>query len=289
MPGALYDQVGSAYDATRCADPYLTNRLLTHLAAPEHARVVDVACGTGNYTLALAGAGLSVTGVDASARMIAAASEKSGRTRIGPRLAGNERHGPAVPSWVVGDVTRLPFASSSFDGATCTLALRYFGALEQALMEVGRVVSSGPLVVFTATPVQIRRYWLREYFPQTVERVATQAYPLDRITTGLRAAGFGEIEVEPYSVRPDCEDLFLYSGKHRPELYLNPSVRAGMWSFAHLASPAEEVAGCAGLRRDIASGRIRTVIKDAIREESMASLRGGSSVGGDYVFVVARR
>jgi ubiquinone/menaquinone biosynthesis C-methylase UbiE len=288
MSNALYDRVGSAYDATRCADSYIVGRLLTHLGGVRGAQYIDVACGTGNYTLALAAAGLSVTGVDASQRMIAAAAIKATAAAARPEGAAAAGSTPR-PVWVAGDVTRLPFRDGAFAGATCTLALRYFADLEAALAELGRVVDRGPLVIFTATPEQIQRYWLRTYFPRTVANVAAQAYPLEEIVRGLRAAGFGAVRTEPYSVRPDLEDLFLYSGKHRPELYLSPAIRAGMWSFSTLAPPEEETAGCAELRRDLASGRVRIVMRDALREESSDPSGHNASVAGDYTFVIATR
>ncbi len=285
MPAALYDRIGSAYDATRRADSYIVARLLAHLDPAPNERYIDVACGTGNYSWALATAGVSVTGVDASPRMIAAAAGKSV-----PAVA--RRDTPARwlrrPQWAVGDVSRLPFQDGAFHGATCTLALRYFDDLEASVLEVGRVLTRGPLVIFTATPAQIRRYWLRAYFPDMVARVAAQAHPMQQIIDALRAAGFINVRTEPYVVPPNVEDLFLYSGKHRPELYLNPAVRAGMWSFSTMASLDEEASGCAALRRDVASGRVRTVMHDASFPETREPAAADIPVG-DYVFVIADR
>lgn len=276
MPSALYDRVGGAYDATRRADSYLVSRLLAHLRAQAGSRYLDAACGTGNYTLALAAAGVEVCGVDASERMIAAAARKARPITRG-LAAGPQRGDRNVAQWAVADVRRLPYPDKVFDGVACTLALRYFADLDASLIELGRVVGPGPVVLFAATPDQIRRYWLRRYFPETIERTAAQAYPLPRITQALEAAGFQHVRTEPYVVRPDLQDLFLYSGKHRPSLYLNPAVRAGMWSFATLAPPNEEASGCNSLRRDLASGRISTFIRDA------------DSADGDYTFIVAER
>jgi ubiquinone/menaquinone biosynthesis C-methylase UbiE len=285
MPAALYDRIGSAYDATRRADSYIVSRLLAHLEPVAGSHYVDLACGTGNYSLALAAAGLSVVGVDASQRMITAAV---GKERRSPSRTPTTRPS-RDPLWTVGEVTGLPFRAGAFDGAACTLALRYFKDLEAACLEFGRILGRGRLVIFTATPNQIRRYWLRVYFPQLVDRVAAQAHPLAQILDGLRAAGFANVRTEPYAVRPDVEDLFLYSGKHRPELYLNPAIRAGMWSFATLASLDEEAAGCAALRRDLASGRIRAVMQDAAREASQDAAASADPGAGDYLFVIADR
>ncbi len=277
MPTAPYDRIGGAYDSTRRADSYIVSRLLAHLNPQESGRYLDVACGTGNYTLAFASAGVKVVGVDNSPRMVAAAARKASPTAVGGSgFAGGEGERDA-PEWAVADVTRLPFPPAAFAGASCTLALRYFADLDAAIAELGRVVGAGPIVLFTATPEQIRRYWLRAYFPETVERTAGQAYSIGRITDALRAAGFSRVQTEPYAVKPDLEDLFLYSGKHRPSLYLSPAIRAGMWSFANLAPPSEETAGCAELRRDVESGKVGDVVAQC--DDRL----------GDYLFVVAER
>jgi ubiquinone/menaquinone biosynthesis C-methylase UbiE len=273
MPAAPYDRIGGAYDSTRRADSYIVSRLLAHLNPRESGRYLDVACGTGNYTLAIASAGVKVVGVDNSPRMVAAAARKASGAS-GFAAGESDRD---VPEWAVADVTRLPFPSASFAGASCTLALRYFADLDAAIAELGRVVGAGPIVLFTATPEQIRRYWLRAYFPETVERTASQAYSIGRITDALRAAGFSRVQTEPYAVKQDLEELFLYSGKHRPSLYLSPAIRAGMWSFANLAPPSEEAAGCAELRRDVESGKVGDVVAQC--DDRL----------GDYLFVVAER
>ena len=67
-----------------------------------------------------------------------------------------------------------------------------------------------------------------------------------------------------------------YSGKHRPALYLDPDVRAGISTFAAFADEAEVPRGLATLGADIESGPI---------EEVMARYAHG---GGDYLSVTAR-
>lgn len=73
----------------------------------------------------------------------------------------------------------------------------------------------------------------------------------------------------------DLKDLFLQSGKYRPEIYLNPVVRAGISSFAKLCTSEELKSGVEKLERDIESGEINKIIKNY--ESSL----------GDYLFVIA--
>ena len=266
---ALYDRLGIGYDATRRADPYLVTRLLAHLRPLAGGRYLDAGCGTGNYASAIAASapGIAMIGADISERMISAAKAKDAIAPVN------------CPHWLVSDVAALPFERATFAGVVCTLAIHHFPSLDAAVAEIGRVVddATGRLVILTSTPEQMERYWLRRYFPETLARSAMRMPPFDAVAKSMRAAGFACFSTEPYSVRPDLQDFFLYSGKFRPAMYLVPNIRAGMSSFADLAPLAEVETGCAWLRRDIEAGRIDRIIVEA--EYS----------GGDYLFIVGER
>jgi SAM-dependent methyltransferase len=257
---ALYDRIGQGYDATRRADPAIVGRLIDYLGAEPAGTYLDVACGTGNYTAALAAAGIRICGLDRSARMLQAAREK--RASLG---------------WLIGDAVALPFRAGTFSGAVCTLALHHFRSLAPVFREVRRVLGRGRLVLFTGDAEQMRGYWLNEYFPVAMARSIEQMPAREQVVQALRDAGFGDVRTEPYVVAPDLQDRFLYSGKHRPEMYLDPRVRAGISTFSVLANPDEVEAGCQRLEADVQSGRIAEV---------MAAYRHDR---GDYLFVVADR
>jgi SAM-dependent methyltransferase len=260
----LYDRIGTGYDVTRRADPGIVRRLLGLLAVREGSRCLDVACGTGNYTSALAAAGLAMTGLDVSGRMLGAARVKA-----------------AAVQWVNGDVAALPFTDGTFEAAVCTLALHHFREPARAFREIARVLEHGAgggrLVCFTADRAQMRRYWLAHYFPEALERSILQMPSVEETVTQLAAAGFVRVVREPWSVTLDLQDFFLYAGKYRPELYLDPGVRAGISTFASLADPAEVERGCARLRADLASGTFAEV------------LRASEHPDGDYLFLTASR
>jgi ubiquinone/menaquinone biosynthesis C-methylase UbiE len=102
------------------------------------AHVLDVACGQGLATRALADAGAaSVHGVDASEAMIELA-----RRRARP---GDE---PAV-AYACDDAQRLSTCEDrSFDGATCQLGLMDIPDLDETLSAVRRVLRPGGWFVF---------------------------------------------------------------------------------------------------------------------------------------------
>ena len=257
---ALYDQIGVGYDTTRRADPGIVRTLLRLVDMPTGGDCLDVACGTGNYTIALADAGLLMTGVDVSRQMLTAAQAK-----------------PSPVRWVNGDATALPFEDGEFRSAVCTMALHHFREPERAFREIGRVLGDGRLVFFTADREQMRRYWLNEYFPQAIERATLQMPPVEQSLRQLAAAGFRRVRLVPWAVTPDLQDLFLYAGKYRPALYLEPRVRAGISTFANLADAQEITDGCARLAADLTSGRFAEVLAASEHD------------GGDYLFLVAER
>ncbi|MGH7718823.1 MAG: class I SAM-dependent methyltransferase [Gemmatimonadaceae bacterium] len=258
MRAATHPASPSEYDRTRRADPFITSRLLHHLRHAPSGRYVELGCGTGNYTQAMARAGGWWVGADVSWPMVEAARAKE-----------------ADVEWCVADVRALALRTASFDGAVCSLALHYFKDLVIAFAEARRVLARGRLVLFTATPEQMRGYWLNEYFPKTMERATAGMPTLSTVNQALVGASFRVLLVEPYEVRADLQDYFLYSGKHDPARYLDGRVRAGMSAFSVHGNEEEIERGCRRLAADVASGRAASV---AARYRSAL---------GDYIFVVA--
>lgn len=256
----LYDIIGKGYDTTRTPDPRIADCLETYLEARPNDRILDLACGTANYTGLLDGRGFDIVGVDLSARMLAAARAKH----------------PALPL-VRADVSALPMGPGCFDKAQCTLAIHHFPSLKPAFAEVARVIGGGPFVIFTSLPEQTGRYWLEHYFPQAMARAVKKMPSRAAIDEALISAGFNTIAQHNWDVPPGLTDRFLYADKDNPGAYFDPQVRAGTSLFADLADNEEVAAGLAQLRHDIDSGAWQNVRK------------AYTHTHGDYCFIVANR
>lgn len=258
---SIYNEIGSGYDATRSADPEILNLLASLIALDKEGLYLDVGCGTGNYTAALATLGGKWKAFDQSKLMLDQAKNKSSEVE-----------------WSVLDVVKTSYESTYFNAAICSLAIHHFQDLDEAFKEIARVLlPSGKLVIFTSTAEQMSTYWLNHYFPVTMESSIAQMPSVFKIQAALNAAKLKLLEIKPFLISAELKDLFLYSGKHRPEMYLSKSVRAGISSFRRFCSDTELKLGLSMLAADIESGNIQRVMEEY--ENNM----------GDYCFLVAQK
>jgi demethylmenaquinone methyltransferase/2-methoxy-6-polyprenyl-1,4-benzoquinol methylase len=89
-----------------------------------NAQVLDVACGTGDLSIALfENIGARVTGVDFCRPMLERAARKESRI-----------------AFVEGDALQLPFGDGVFDAVTIAFGLRNLASVEQGLNELRRVL-----------------------------------------------------------------------------------------------------------------------------------------------------
>ncbi len=71
---AIYNTIGEKYDSTRTADPEIVSTLATLLNIDAKKTYLDIACGTGNYTIELNKIGGNWFGFDQSQKMLHEAS-----------------------------------------------------------------------------------------------------------------------------------------------------------------------------------------------------------------------
>lgn len=261
MESALYDRIGKGYNTTRTADPYLSDRLFHLLQADPSKKYLDIGSGTGNYTIALAERGLTITGLDPSDQMLEIARSRSSNVQ-----------------WEKGTVEAIPFADVSFGGIYGTLTMHHWNNLEQGFRELFRVAQPGSNMVFlTSTPEQMEGYWLNHYFPVMMQKSIEMMPSEERVTAAMHAAGFSVTGSEKYFVQDDLKDHFLHVGKNAPELYFDENIRKGISTFANLANREEVELGLDALRFDLDNGTF-----NGVKRQYDSNL-------GDYLFITASK
>jgi SAM-dependent methyltransferase len=114
----------------------LADLFLAEAGVSSSARVLDVACGTGTLSKALALSGSSVVGVDASEGYLDGAR----RRRSHPNIV-----------YETGDVRALRYGDAEFDAALSSLALDVIPEIDQVLTEMKRVTRPGGIVASAVT------------------------------------------------------------------------------------------------------------------------------------------
>ena len=256
---AIYNEIGVNYDITRNADPRIVHKLAELAEIEPNKKYLDIACGTGNYTIELSKCGGEWFGFDQSEKMLHEAKLKTNTI-----------------TWSCFDVAKLDYDDEKFDGAICSLAIHHFSNLSLALIEIARVLKpNSKLVIFTSTPEQMQNYWLIEYFPAMMKKSCKQMPSILSIKNASAASTLKIVAVEPFFIEPNLKDFFLYSGKFRPSIYLSKNVRDGISSFINFCSKSELKSGLANLEADIESGKINaTPINDNL---------------GDYMFITLKK
>lgn len=238
-----YNITGKTYNVTRKADPYLVHQIRKMLNTRKGLTYLDIGCGTGNYTDALSDDGTQFIGVDPSIVMLQEAKQKNSNIL-----------------WTLGTAEQIPYTNQIFSGALASLTLHHWSNLERGFLEIYRTLKANSyFVIFTATAEQMRNYWLNHYFPEMMVKSIDQMPSLKAIIDAALNAGFKLSSSREYFIKMDLQDLFLYSGKHNPEMYLDSVVRSNISSFASLSSEFEIAQGLVKLSSDINDNHFHTV------------------------------
>lgn len=167
-------------------------------------KVLDVACGTADFTIAIAkqvAAGSTVLGVDISEGMMAVGREKIRQAGVAAELT-------------VADCEALPYDEGTFDRISVGFGVRNFEHLELGLSEMCRVLVSGGKLVILELSVPsnaLVRWCYKLYFLKVLpaigglisgDRGAYEYLPAsvlkfpapDRFMAMMKTAGFAEVE-----------------------------------------------------------------------------------------------
>lgn len=121
-----FSRSATTYDAHAGVQQRVAGHALQSVTCKPGQTVLDVGCGTGMHTGALAARGAKAHGLDVADGMIALAA----------------RRYPEVP-FQVGEAEAMPFRSATFDWLFSSMALQWCASPVQALNECRRVLKTG--------------------------------------------------------------------------------------------------------------------------------------------------
>lgn len=154
MTEVNYNAISQVYDQVRTADRELLDNLITTAKLSEQSVILDIGCGTANYTsLIQKVTGAEIYGVDSSAGMIGKAKEKNDQI-----------------CFKVNDVDceKLSFEDSFFDLIYMTDVIHHLTNYQHFFYECKRVLKErGLLCIGTQSHRQIDKRYMTEFFPAT--------------------------------------------------------------------------------------------------------------------------
>lgn len=208
----MFDDIAPTYDKLNHilslnVDKGWRRKAVRRIVATRPKHVLDVACGTGDFAIALSQAGVEkVTGVDISQGMLDVGEEKV--KALGLNI---EMH--------VDDCEHLSIADDTFDAVSVAFGVRNFEHLQRGLNEMQRVMRPGGLVCIVELSVPsntllrwaYKLYFLHilpfvgglvsgnrnayRYLPESVLRFPKP----DEVCRMLKEAGFRDVEAKAFT------------------------------------------------------------------------------------------
>lgn len=211
----VFERIAPQYDPMNSIISFQLHRrwrrdVMKRMAVKPGSKILDVCCGTGEWSLALAkaaGPAGHVTGVDFSRQMLSVAKKKTGSIDA------------ASIDWQMGNAMALRFDDDQFNYVTIGFGLRNVADHKQVLMELYRVVKPGGMLVCLETSQpempgwkQLFRFYFHyimpffgKIFAKSFQEYAwlqesTELFPNKKqLQNDFEQAGFQQVQVKSYA------------------------------------------------------------------------------------------
>lgn len=204
------------------------------------ANILDIGCGTGYGTAALAGAESSATGIDVAAEAIAYARSNYGLGRV---------------RFLQGSATALPFADASFDLITAFEVIEHLADWKTSLAEARRVMRAGGVFI-VSTPNTA-------YYAETRAAAGPNPYHVHEFSFEEFSAALGAVFPSFTILLQNHVDAFAFYDV-RASLPVNGSIEAasGSPSEAHFFVAVCSCEPVPGLRNFIYVPKATNLLRD---------------------------
>ncbi len=235
MQPVNYNEISKIYDDVREGDVVLINHFLQELPPDETLKILDIGCGTGNYTdlfqKVTQARHYQVYGIEPSEGMINKARRKNSQIIFQQANAED-----------------IPFEDNLFDFIYMTDVIHHIPNIRKMFSEIQRTLKPrGKACIFTQSHKQIEARPIAQFFPGTI-RVDQERYPdIDQI---VAAARFGQLIYLKQEILFEGQDIEV--GVDFLEL-----VRKKGYSMLHLLSEEEYHTGLSKLESALQHGPIQ--------------------------------
>jgi ubiquinone/menaquinone biosynthesis C-methylase UbiE len=190
-----YDHTSPDYDTTRAAvGAEIIASAMTHApCGVSDISLLDVGCGSGNFSAALVERVGHIDAIDMSTGMLAKACSKLASAEEGGRVTFHQ-----------GDIRSLPFDNETFDAAMVNQVLHHLESAGEsgypghsaAIAEIHRVLPPGGiLTVHFCDHHQLRQgYWFYELIPQAIDAVLGRCASAAHYEAAFAGLGFEIVE-----------------------------------------------------------------------------------------------
>jgi ubiquinone biosynthesis O-methyltransferase len=164
---AVFDAIADSYDRWyedskgSFIDKVETDLAFKLFKVEKGMNILDIGCGTGNFSIKLAEMGCKVTGIDISDKMLDIARKKT------------EKAGYHIDFYLM-DAYNLKLADEQFDGVFSMAAFEFIAQPEKALDELFRVVKKGGQVLVGT--ISRESSWGRFYLSEEVRENSVFKY-----------------------------------------------------------------------------------------------------------------
>lgn len=236
MQPVNYNEISKIYDDVREGDVVFINHFLQELPSEDGLIVLDVGCGTGNYTdlfqRVTQAKHYQVYGIEPSEGMINKARQKNSRVIFKQAAADN-----------------IPFEADLFDFVYMTDVIHHIPDIRKMFAEIRRLLKQqGKVCIITQSHTQIEARPIAQFFPGTV-RVDQERYPdIAEVIVAAQLAGLAYRKQETL-----FEEEVVELGAGFLEL-----ARKKGYSMLHLLTEQEYQDGLADLQSALQNGPIQT-------------------------------